>query len=394
MKRAIRHAIKKNKLRPTLLLCPFVLFVLLLCSHMTFRPAAPSNRATSAARRYGAREFALELVELSRTHRTIPAARDITIVYEETRQNGLGAQLLRLLDALAVADITGGSVCRIEKRYWNYGCGPYKGWACYFDTLLRDTPPCQYRTSCRSIEQLSPEQFLRQDCIKISGSKESALRAAEVMRLASDAHASHTKTTAVAYAVRFIPDMWHFNPRTRGMVESMMASLHMQPYVAMHVRRGDKQREVRLPALASYARAVNVLSPKHMPVFVATDDGAVIKPLKELLPGRQFYFLGSTPWRKGHLQKQLNRHYLKTNYNEVINLLTEMEILRRAEIFVGTYSSNLGRFVHVLRRGMRSISLDDAWEPGVAWRTFGKKYCLMSDADKLYCDAIQNKWGS
>lgn len=167
-------------------------------------------------------------------------------------------------------------------------------------------------------------------------------------------------------------------------------TLHMKDdtdFVGLHVRRGDKIKEVMLPPLKKYANAVTLMASNQTTVFIATDDGSVLSPLQNMLSPRPVVFMPAAMRRQGHIQGNMNRLFLKTNYERVIVLLAEIEMLRKATVFVSTFSSNLARLVHVLRWQdvNNSVSLDDRWEPGVAWRTFGMNYCDAPGANEVFC---------
>lgn len=296
-----------------------------------------------------------------------------TLVFHERKFNGLGAQLLRLVDALALADSFNWQLCLKQTRYWNYGCAPDHGWSCYFESLLCKAPP-----NCRELASLSNRQLQRARCATVS-TPESASRAAGVLP-PHDLLASRSRASRI----------WRLNTRTYAHMNSFIwrLSLPKGRYVGVHVRRGDKVREVPTVPLTRYARAVKAVSPQDMPVFVASDSWRAIEGLRSLLRDRTVVTLAEARGREGHIQAEANRRYLKNNYAVVVELLAEMQILADSAIFVGTFSSNMGRFVHLIRRGFgnTSVSLDDQWASGVAWKTFGKPYCHTEDSNRNYCD--------
>lgn len=188
--------------------------------------------------------------------------------------------------------------------------------------------------------------------------------------------------------------MWRFNDDTRAAVRRAVRRVQLsEPYVALHVRRGDKNKERPLVPLEQYARAVKLLANETTAVFVATDDGSVLTELRYYLRGRTVVSVEEAKNRKGHVQAAMNRVYLKNNVARVVTLLAEIEIMRGASLFICTFSSNLGRLVHLLRwqRADSSVSLDDRWDAGVAWRTFGQQYCEWEEANQVYCNSIKYK---
>lgn len=61
--------------------------------------------------------------------------------------------------------------------------------------------------------------------------------------------------------------------------------------------------------------------------------------------------------------------YYRKEYGSFVYILADLEQLAAAELFVGTFSSNVGRLVTVLREGLgkprsSSISLDTSWFAG------------------------------
>lgn len=313
---------------------------------------------------------------------TRPAfAKPLIVMFSPHVQNGLGAQVLHMLDAASLAHFAGpqARLCVRESRYWNYGCGPQKGWSCYFAM-----EPCPDFAECPEFSRLLPRDVWNLPCVQVS-SRLSASRLATVSRLLAREH----PVSPMAYFRHLAHALWRLNPDTAERVATLTRNtgLARASYVALHVRRGDKRKEAKLVALLQYARAVRLVAHAGEPVFVATDDGRVLRTLRGLLPGHELVALASTKSRRGHLQARQNRIWMKARYDSVVDLLGDVEMMRRARVFVGTFSSNLGRLVHVLRTGDErdSISLDDRWAPGVAWRTFGQSYCAWPGSNETFC---------
>lgn len=293
------------------------------------------------------------------------------LIFHETKFNGLGAQLLRLLDAAALANATRSKLCVHQPRYWNYGCAPYHGWSCYFDSLRPNSEKCDEPDPCPSLGDMTPSDIRGVNCVTIDG--HAAARAAMVL-------------PGLDQARRLARDLWRPNAGTARAVKALVEEVAMDDgYIAMHIRRGDKSHEVRNVPLEKYVEIVRLLNATE--VFVATDDGSVIPQLREMLHAVTVKSLPGAESRQGHYQAEFNSRYMKANYMPVVELLAEMEILRRGKYFVGTFSSNLARWVHVLRDlpANTSISLDDRWAPGVAWKTFGQTYCEDPDANEIVC---------
>jgi hypothetical protein len=346
----------------------------------------------------------------------------------ETTFNGLGAQTLRLVDTLAVADAVGGRLVVHRSKYWNYGCAPHAGWNCYFHppasphspivpnifvslvdysssddeaeimtthaspVLLPRKSRQVRRENCAELSHLASISMLTPgSCVKVSTPESALLAAATVEKLSAP--------DRLALARNLAGRIWRLKAPTRARIDDLLAESGLEPgmsYVGVHVRRGDKDKEVAFVALTEYIRAVDAVAPaSDTPVFVASDDSSVASALAILAPGRAIFTLSpaaSPAIRGGHDQLAHNRGALKHNRARVEALLAEIHALVHADLFVGSFSSNLGRLVHVLRSAdaETSISVDDRWAPGVAFRTFGIPYCDAVDANARYCEVLRH----
>lgn len=401
-----------------------------------------------ALRRYHQNDFTDALLSTRPSH----PQNQQQIFYFTTREfNGFGAQALHLIDVAAVAQLMKppARVCITQGRYWNYGCAPHKGWACYFSSAICDLDDVDDMTTtddasavnpdeeksaklryenCIELANVNPVVLWSTPCVRVS-SRASQRRAASITRRLASSSAS-----PITYMRSVAEFLWKLNRRTARAVEMRIgtvglgsvgveeeadpelandnnmkdemnertgedindqeiashssSSSHLGNFVAIHIRRGDKIREVRPVSLRAYADAVTLLARAGEQVFVATDDGSVIEHMRELLrPRHEVFTLGSVGGRKGHRQGQVNRASVARRYELTLDLLAEIELMRRARVFIATFSSNLARLVHVLRTAdeRNSISLDDRWAPGVAWPTFGQGYCNWPGANETFC---------
>lgn len=326
-------------------------------------------------------EFSSTLIALRPSPAKLEEQPLMTIEFKPYQQNGLGAQVLHLIDAAVLAQFAGhAQLCVVEAHYWNYGCAPSRGWSCYFRIPVCPSP----QTTCAELSQLSPRSVWKTQCIRIS-TRASARRAATLTRRLARDH----PISPAAFIRHAAAPLWHFNENSAAHVATIINRMELQParYIAIHVRRGDKRKEVRLAPLRIYADAIKLLALQDENVFVATDDGRVLSELSDLLPHNRVVALPSAFIRLGHEQIRHNRVWMKHRYFEIIDLLAEVEIMRHSRIFIGTFSSNLARLVHSLRNADErdSISLDDRWAPGVAWRTFGQSYCRWPGSNETFC---------
>ena len=143
---------------------------------------------------------------------------------------------------------------------------------------------------------------------------------------------------------------------------------------ALHMRRGDKVQPnhyssvkangIRSEAVAYHACTyIDVLaqlagSRPNLTVAIATDDR--VRVAEEL---QNCSNVSANSWRIHFFSQTLSRAHSRA---PLVSLWSEITVLRRATWAVGTFSSNIGRLVQVLRHQPPSTmqSLDSAWHAG------------------------------
>jgi hypothetical protein len=197
-------------------------------------------------------------------------------------------------------------------------------------------------------------------------------RNAEILRQAGLSEAVPGDNDVQAMRLLF---RWAFRLQlaTRARVAAAQApaltAIAGRPYLAMHVRWGDKVgrgglgkdgQESELFPLSFYTQAVACFysaeakdgadepQPPRL-VFVATDDSAAVTELRKLL-GVGFEVLTlATESERGHDESVLMHQSSSQRLHAVVRLYAELEILARAELFVGNHKSNVRRLVHHMR---------------------------------------------
>jgi hypothetical protein len=150
--------------------------------------------------------------------------------------------------------------------------------------------------------------------------------------------------------------VWRLKPVAREEIHGLLAPLDLAaaPYAAIHVRRGDKHKEAATTELTAYLDALAQHRPNLRRVFVATDDFAVVRELRHLRPDWEWLTLADES-RGGHQQRQFNRKRASVRRREILEILADVEALRAGAFFIGTWSSNLGRIVGLLK-GLRDCA--------------------------------------
>eukprot|EP00172_Hildenbrandia_rubra_P000494 Plantae.Rhodophyta-Hildenbrandia_rubra.ctg12449.p1 GENE.Plantae.Rhodophyta-Hildenbrandia_rubra.ctg12449~~Plantae.Rhodophyta-Hildenbrandia_rubra.ctg12449.p1 ORF type:complete len:433 (+),score=48.91 Plantae.Rhodophyta-Hildenbrandia_rubra.ctg12449:553-1851(+) len=353
----------------------------------------------------------------SRDHHLRPEFQGLQyVVHEEHKFNGLGAQMLRMLGGMAIARQNNASFifglaslhskrAKQNKYYWNYGCKKGWGWRCYFqgsrqrgaiDAVVLENELQVIEDRCVELGDVEL-QDLKVKCVAIR-SKKSEFWANQALWNGRERGESHEVSwrNNLKYSRMLFRELFALNGETKDAIENVLNKAgveEMDQYIGVHIRRGDKEKEIEPIAVQEYVEAIELLDLKNLTVFVATDDSSVIDEFRSLVQNRRVVTL-DVEARNGHNQKEWNGKTYKLRKKAVIALLADMVALSRAKFFIGTFSSNLGRAVHLLRtqEPETSISLDTPWGgPGVAWRHFRKRYCDENGSNKMYCNSVHRK---
>jgi hypothetical protein len=108
-----------------------------------------------------------------------------------------------------------------------------------------------------------------------------------------------------------------------------------------------------------------IIDSKHR-IYVASDEHDITNQLQYLRPNWEFVQFSPTYLQShGHKQKIFNRLSVHSKLELTRILLTDLEILSRIKYVVCTFSSNICRFVQILRKQEPDtvLSLDEEWYP-------------------------------
>lgn len=131
----------------------------------------------------------------------------------------------------------------------------------------------------------------------------------------------------------------------------------------LQIRRGDKITETKNTKLSDYIQKAKLINPKIKNFTICTDDYTVIEEFKKEFPEFVFYTLCPDN-RKGYSQTSFNKIKDKRlKKQETINLLKDSYLLYYSEYFIGTYSSNISRYITLIRNNNNCYSMDIDWHP-------------------------------
>lgn len=166
-----------------------------------------------------------------------------------------------------------------------------------------------------------------------------------------------------------VQKVWVLTGNTTARVSAELATLDLDlasgSYFGVHVRRGSWGQEPRIET-AKYVEAIvtaKSVYPDVKNVYLASDDPSALVDIQAALgpgmvvkqaPGR----VRTYPGDDSHLDDELQ-------YSVVRN----MEVFRKAKVFIGTATSNMDSVVHFVRdaeTALHDVSLDSDWlaKPG------------------------------
>ncbi len=163
-------------------------------------------------------------------------------------------------------------------------------------------------------------------------------------------------------------EIYGYNKETQEKIAENIKNLNLpSDYVSFHIRRGDKVwgefKEADFVELDEYFKKLNkfIKSDKKINLYVATDDEKVISEIRKRHPEVNLYSLYSS-----ENVRETEADFLMKSRESVkehtLNLLTEVEILINSRYFVGSFSSNLGRFVGASVGLENCASVDLSWD--------------------------------
>jgi hypothetical protein len=286
-----------------------------------------------------------------------------TLLYQLT-QRGFTSELNNLLLALLYCE-TNRIEFRLSSRYW--GAAHNKGWEDYFEPFCQEQNnrltrigtikrlPKAIARRQRIYKILRPRTLFTHDIWPLIQTPEFLKQHFSLPAFQIDGNIFHAKQKLLE----------HISPPSPTIHQAIQSITHAisPPYVALHIRRGDKiVSEATRIEIDDYVAAIQRVAPKSKRVFIATDDYSVVEEFRQRFPVYQVFTLCSQK-QQGHQQSTFNKACPDQKKSDTLNLLADIECISKADHFIGTFSSNIGRFI-ALKVGLdQCTSLDVSWHP-------------------------------
>lgn len=161
---------------------------------------------------------------------------------------------------------------------------------------------------------------------------------------------------------KIIDMIWRYQPNVKKEISDIISKLNLpSEYVGFHIRGGDKFQECEIQAVDAYIDKASKLTDIKN-AFVLTDDYRVILSLRKNYPDWKFYTICQEDER-GYFHDEFIQRDKEYKRSKIINLLASMDILKNSQVFIGTFSSNIGMFLGMCMDKDKCFGIDfDEWQ--------------------------------
>ncbi|CAM9400430.1 unnamed protein product, partial [Hapterophycus canaliculatus] len=313
------------------------------------------------------------------------------------RGQGFGSNINNLLNAwvyaLAVEGWSDMAVVISPDQMGHVECGERSegealvGWDCLFRPMSH---LCTFPSDEAWEEYMVSKHFSRSDLAEAVRLDQDAVRfhPEEIVASLQGSGADHLGALAVMASY-----LWkNITPWLQADVNDVIRApptgvFRESPFLGLHIRRGDKVTsgeaawhpgEEYLDAAVAYLEGdESELGVEDITgIWIASDDSRVVDEIKVLAPSYLPRVDNSTIfWASGGVEggPEVERTATRTDkqtYAGFVYALADLQQLTTADVFVGTYSSNLGRLLALLRESIgqknraTAISIDATWFAG------------------------------
>lgn len=159
-----------------------------------------------------------------------------------------------------------------------------------------------------------------------------------------------------------ILSIFRFNKKTDVKIKRQISGLCLpESFCSAHIRAGDKVNEASTYDVVKYVDKIKQRDQECKNLFVLTDDYRMITNLKERFPEYKTYTLCNES-EKGYIHSDFMKSNPESKENALIKLLASIQVIRRSNLFVGTYSSNPGMFLGMCMDPEKISCIDfDSW---------------------------------
>jgi hypothetical protein len=156
----------------------------------------------------------------------------------------------------------------------------------------------------------------------------------------------------------YLHKIFTLQPHIQSLVEKRYGKSGIKgEYACAHIRRGDAIEEATRTGnrheVSEYIQALQTRNPGLDKVYVCTDDYSVVDEVKEYIKAEGFNWSAHTlvrPQASGFDFQGLKAVDARFSESDVVDLLTDLAIAARSELFAGTHSSNFFKVMKNLHK--------------------------------------------
>ena len=150
--------------------------------------------------------------------------------------------------------------------------------------------------------------------------------------------------------------LWKYNKKTEGALAKIRTKeTYDAPYMAAHIRRGNKKIEHSYVSLQKYIDEIKKHAHNFSGLYMATDDHRVIQEITENLKGIIHVFNYELKPNNGYDQNKFNKRDKELRMIETLQFFSELEILFKADLVIGTETSNVFCLCRYMPRKYRAV---------------------------------------
>lgn len=166
------------------------------------------------------------------------------------------------------------------------------------------------------------------------------------------------KTGSVLSILREVTRMtWRLKPSIHAQIKKIQEQLSLpETYGAIHIRSGDKIKEVKSHPLHTYIEKLQDVA-EIKDVLVLTDDYNNFSKMVQDYPELNFYTL-EKKHQSGYQHRVNKRRSTAEKQLDYLTFLAGIETATSAKTYVGTFSSMISRFLKLRMDGHRFHTID------------------------------------
>ena len=153
-------------------------------------------------------------------------------------------------------------------------------------------------------------------------------------------------------------EIYRFNDKTKDKISNIIYNLNLpKKYIAVHIRAGDKIKEVNLISPDSYMNMIKKYT-DIKDLFISTDDYSIIEYIKKEYGDTYNIFTLENKEERGYDQLCFDKLEASIKYDKYILFFSSIEIMSKAELCFGSCTSNPSRFLSAVMPENKFIEVE------------------------------------